>query len=80
MPELPEVETVRRTLINFVLKKKIVSVDVLYPNIIEDDIDEFIENVSNQVINDIDRIGKFLIFKLDNTAFVSHLRDRKSVV
>ena len=35
MPELPEVETVRRTLINFVLKKKIVSVDVLYPNIIE---------------------------------------------
>lgn len=74
MPELPEVETVRRTLINFVLKKKIVSVDVLYPNIIEDDIDEFIENVSNQVINDIDRIGKFLIFKLDNTAFVSHLR------
>lgn len=74
MPELPEVETVRRTLKNFVLKKKIVSVDVLYPNIIEDDIDKFVESVTNQVINDIDRIGKFLIFKLDDIAFVSHLR------
>ena len=32
MPELPEVETVRRTLKNFVLNKKIISIDVLYPN------------------------------------------------
>ena len=29
MPELPEVETVRRTLKNFVLNKKIISIDVL---------------------------------------------------
>ena len=31
MPELPEVETVRRTLKNFVLNKKIISIDVLKP-------------------------------------------------
>lgn len=74
MPELPEVETVRRTLKNFVLKKKIVAIDVLYPNIIENDIEEFKNKVCNQTINDIDRIGKYLIFKLDDIAFVSHLR------
>lgn len=74
MPELPEVETVRRTLKNFILKKKIISVDVIYPNIIEDDLAKFVKAVSNQTINDLDRIGKFLIFKLDDTAFVSHLR------
>lgn len=74
MPELPEVETVRRTLKNFVLKKKIVSIEAIYPKIIEDDPTVFIKAVSNQTINDIDRIGKYLIFKLDNIAFVSHLR------
>ena len=74
MPELPEVETVARTLKNFVLGKKIISINARYSKIIEDDLSEFIEAVSNQVINDIDRIGKFLIFKLDNVAFVSHLR------
>ena len=66
MPELPEVETVRRTLKNFVLNKRIVSINVIYPKIIEDDIEEFKNKVCNQVINDIDRIGKFLIFKLDD--------------
>lgn len=74
MPELPEVETVRRTLNNFVLKKKIKSLKALYPRIIEDDIDEFKNKVINQTINEIDRIGKYLIFKLDDVAFVSHLR------
>ena len=39
MPELPEVETVRRTLKNFVLNKRIISIDVIYPKIIEDDIE-----------------------------------------
>ncbi|MFR6665196.1 MAG: DNA-formamidopyrimidine glycosylase family protein, partial [Thomasclavelia spiroformis] len=74
MPELPEVETVRRTLKNFVLNKRIISIDIMYPKIIEDNIEEFKNKVCNQVINDIDRIGKFLIFKLDDVAFVSHLR------
>ena len=32
---------------------------------------EFIEACTNQTINDIDRAGKFLIFKLDDIAFVS---------
>ena len=33
MPELPEVETVRRTLENFILNKKIEDIKILYPKI-----------------------------------------------
>lgn len=61
MPELPEVETVRRTLKNFVLNKKIISIDVLYPNIIEDDVEEFIEACTNQTINDIDQLMQLVM-------------------
>ena len=39
MPELPEVETVRRTLKNFVLHKTIDSIEVRYPRIIDGDVE-----------------------------------------
>lgn len=74
MPELPEVETVRRTLKNMILNKVIKSVDVYYPNIIKDDINYFKAKLKNQKINDIKRSGKFLIFVLDDINLVSHLR------
>lgn len=74
MPELPEVETVRRTLENFIIGKKIIDVRLLYPKIIDGDKDEFIKKVCQQTFREIDRIGKYLIFKLDDVAFVSHLR------
>lgn len=74
MPELPEVETVRRTLQNFILDKTIESIDVYYDKIIDGDTQTFINVVSSQTIKDIDRYGKYLIFILDNDAFVSHLR------
>lgn len=74
MPELPEVETVRRTLKNFILDKKIEDITVYYDNIIMGDTLVFKEAVCGRYIKDIDRIGKYLIFKLDDTAFVSHLR------
>ncbi|MDE6953727.1 MAG: DNA-formamidopyrimidine glycosylase [Erysipelotrichales bacterium] len=74
MPELPEVETVRRTLKNFILNKEIQGVDVYYDKIIDGDTDEFINAVTHQTIRDIDRVGKYLIFLLDDVAFVSHLR------
>ena len=35
MPELPEVETVRQTLRNFVLNHTVQNVEVLWPNIVE---------------------------------------------
>lgn len=74
MPELPEVETVRQTLRQFVLKKTIESVDVYYDKIIVDETSQFVNALKSQTIQDIDRVGKYLIFKLDDKAFVSHLR------
>lgn len=74
MPELPEVETVRRTLENFILNKKIVDIKVLYSKIIEDDPEVFIDLLKGKTFKEIDRVGKYLIFKLEDVAFVSHLR------
>ena len=74
MPELPEVETVRRTLENFILNKKIEDIKILYPKIIDDDQEEFVQTLKNKTFKDIDRVGKYLIFKLEDVAFISHLR------
>ena len=74
MPELPEVETVRQTLRQFILDENIEGIDVYYDKIINGDTQEFIERLTHQTIRDIDRVGKYLIFLLDEDAFVSHLR------
>ena len=74
MPELPEVETVRRTLKNFIIGKKIKDIGVHYDKIITGDTDHFISTLKGQTIQDIDRIGKYLIFILDRDACISHLR------
>lgn len=74
MPELPEVETVKETLKQFILDEVIEDIDIYYDKIIQGNVNEFIENIKNQRIIDIDRFGKYLIFKLENTAFISHLR------
>lgn len=74
MPELPEVETVRRTLKNFIIGKEIKEVKVYYDKIVEGDTKIFIEALRGQRILDINRVGKYLIFILDRTAFLSHLR------
>lgn len=75
MPELPEVETVRQTLIPKLVGRKIKSVDVLYPNIIVYPVvSDFVKQLSDETINDIKRKGKWLIFELDNYYLLSHLR------
>lgn len=74
MPELPEVETVRNTLKPILINRKIVDVQAPYARILEDGLPKFKEAVINQRIVDIDRMGKFLIFKLETIAFISHLR------
>lgn len=75
MPELPEVETVKRALIEKVRGRKILDVNVKYmPIIAYPKVANFIEEIVNQTINDIDRRGKLLIFKLDNYDLISHLR------
>ncbi len=74
MPELPEVETVRRTLKNKILDKKIHDISIRYDRIIDGDPLVFIETLKGQTVRDIGRVGKYLIFFLDKNAFISHLR------
>lgn len=75
MPELPEVETVKNSLINLVSNKKIKNVNIMYSKIIEyPDIETFKKELLNQTINDIKRRGKWLMFELDNYYLLSHLR------
>ncbi len=74
MPELPEVETVRQTLRHLVISRTISAVEVRDARIIAGDPEEFCAALQNQTIQDIDRIGKYLIFILDDCCFVSHLR------
>lgn len=76
MPELPEVETVRQTLLKLVKDEVITSVDVFWPKIIKkpDDVSIFKQLLIGQSIKDINRKGKFLIFELDHYSLVSHLR------
>ena len=70
MPELPEVETVRNMLKLHILDKRITEIEIRHNNIIKGNIEEFITNVTNTKIIDIQRKGKYLIFILDYTVFV----------
>ncbi|MCK8617855.1 bifunctional DNA-formamidopyrimidine glycosylase/DNA-(apurinic or apyrimidinic site) lyase [Fructobacillus sp. M158] len=75
MPELPEVETVRRGLTNLVKGAKIEKVDVPYPKVVTSDLTDFKKELVGTVIEKIDRRGKYLLFRLSNQAtIVSHLR------
>ncbi len=76
MPELPEVETVKRTLNELVAGHTIERVTVLLPRIIQypDDIDQFALMLAGQTIGRVERRGKFLRFMLDDYVMVSHLR------
>lgn len=74
MPEIAEVETVRRTLLKRIIHKKITSIDIIYPGIIENDLNYFKENLINDEFIDIKRIGKWLIFETNNKYLLSHLR------
>ena len=75
MPELPEVETVRRVLEKWVENKVIKDVKFLYPSIVEEyDEDAFKNIVVNRRINKVKREGKFLLFYLDDYILSSHLR------
>ena len=75
MPEWPEVETVKNSLKNYVLNRKILKVDVLYKGIINyPSVKEFIEKITNQTILDVKRRGKYLVFVLEDYNLISHLK------
>jgi len=76
MPELPEVETVRRTLNELVAGKTIERVSVHLRRIIQrpDDPEQFAAFLQGQTIRTVERRGKFLRILLDDRVIVSHLR------
>lgn len=74
MPELPEVETVVRTLEDQLKEVTILSVDVLWDNIINQDVLEFKQRCMNQTIHHYRRIGKYIILECDDYALIAHLR------
>ena len=74
MPELPEVETVRRGLEKLILGKTIQSVEVKYPKMIHTDLDAFCQDLPGQEIRAMGRRGKYLLFHLSDKILISHLR------
>jgi formamidopyrimidine-DNA glycosylase len=76
MPELPEVETVRRTLELLVIGKKIEGVSLFWPKMIKhpEDTEEFVQALRGQEILEMKRRGKFLVFHMEEVSLVSHLR------
>ena len=76
MPELPEVETVTRTLRELVKGKTIHEVQVHLPRIIQRpaEIEQFCAALAGHTIIDVLRRGKFIRIVLDGLVLVSHLR------
>ncbi|KUP05571.1 5-hydroxymethyluracil DNA glycosylase [Bacillus coahuilensis p1.1.43] len=76
MPELPEVETVRRTLKELIVGKKIIGVTVGWPKMIKkpEQVEQFTDALVDETIIDVHRRGKFLIIETSHYSLVSHLR------
>lgn len=75
MPELPEVETVRKTLEPNLSNKRIKDVRIFLNKIIKQpSIDEFNKRIINQKIIKVERKAKLLIFVLEKDVLLSHLR------
>ena len=67
MPELPEVETIRRIIEPQIMGRTIQKVEVLNKQIIASpDMERFVERLTKQKFSKMDRRGKFLIFQLEN--------------
>lgn len=76
MPELPEVETVRKTLEVLAKGKEIKAVSVFWPKMVKvpSEVEQFSDALKGQRIEELGRRGKFLILYTQNFALVSHLR------
>lgn len=76
MPELPEVETVKRSIEGHICGKKILRVEVANENVLDAiSKEEFIDLLKDCSIKNIERRGKYLIFCLENgKKLILHLR------
>lgn len=76
MPELPEVETIRRSLIEKVSGRKIIEVEFLLSRLVKwPSAGEFQAVLTDKTITNLTRRGKYLLFHLDDQRImVVHLR------
>ncbi|WP_114569995.1 DNA-formamidopyrimidine glycosylase [Exiguobacterium flavidum] len=75
MPELPEVETVRRNLARSVSGKTISHVTIRHPKMIRGmEPSQFVDALMQETIESVERRGKFLLFAFRSFYLVSHLR------
>jgi formamidopyrimidine-DNA glycosylase len=74
MPELPEVETVRRGLAHYITGRKIKNIEILHPRATRSGSTIPLKSVEGARIIEVTRRGKFLWFVLDrDLALVGHL-------
>jgi formamidopyrimidine-DNA glycosylase len=76
MPEMPEIETIRRTLLPKVTGRRIENIDISLPRLIKyPELLAFKAMLLNRTITGLKRQGKYLLFQLDNSlVMVVHLR------
>ena len=75
MPELPEVETIRRSLLPLVQGAEIETVQVFLAKAVRPAPAEFAAGLTGRRITGIERRGKYLLFQLDNGQCLAiHLR------
>lgn len=75
MPELPEVETIRRDLLKKIIGKKITVVEIHDKKIAKPDSRTLRETLSGNQFTAVERIGKLLIFHLKREKFLlAHLK------
>lgn len=75
MPELPEVETVKRTLEPLLINRTITDGALFRPKSVVGDAESFLPSLKGKKFLRLTRKGKFLIFALSDDLFlVSHLR------
>jgi formamidopyrimidine-DNA glycosylase len=76
MPELPEVETVRRSLVPALVGKNITQIKVSMPKLLRNlSAEQFINEAMDRMFLDIERRGKYLLFRLSGGyTLVVHLR------
>jgi len=76
MPELPEVETIRRTLVEHVRDIKIKEIKLIWPGAVSGWEDRAFEDlVTGRRIKTIDRRGKYLLIRLDeDLTLIAHMR------
>ena len=75
MPELPEVETVKRILAQEVIGKTIEDIEIYRAKNVVTGAEEFVKTLKGKKIEAMSRVGKLLVFHLsEGHVIVSHLR------